>query len=360
MTRRAGFTLIELLVVIAIIAVLIGLLVPAVQKVREAANRMSCTNNLKQIGLALHSCHDAQRSFPMGAEFNVGSMWSAFILPYMEQESAYKALTFQEDGLANRQWAAGLPGVVGDITSTNPNWRNIGVCEMKFKTFRCPSSDVPEQVADISGDNWIVQKRVPSNYLGCVSGLQKSDRARNATSARPWGGTGGTEDNSQWDGIFITAYSGNQRITYNGKAYDGIGNGISFASIIDGSSNTIMVGEAISSRIDIPLAGLSRENNAINQGRKDHWLIGSDDIDTSNQGDMSECLGSTAVRMNYPRQTPGSALFGEYEFSFGSNHSGGANFVFADGSVKFLRDSIAAATYSALGTRAGGEVVNLD
>lgn len=295
----------------------------------------------------------------MGAEFNVGSMWSAFILPYMEQDAAYKALTFQEDGLANIQWANGLPGVAGDITSTNASIRNIGVCEMKLKTFRCPSSDIPEQVADISGDNWIVQKRYPANYLGCVSGIQKSDRNRQ-TTARPWGGTGGTEDTSQWDGIFITSYGGNQRITYNGKAYDGIGNGISFASIIDGSSNTIMVGEAISSRVDIPMAGLSAENNALNQGRKDHWIIGSDDIDTGNQGDMSECLGSTAVRMNYPRQTPGSALFSEYEFSFGSNHTGGANFVFADGSVKFLRDSISPTTYSALGTRAGGEAVSID
>lgn len=359
MNKRTGFTLIELLVVIAIIAVLIGLLVPAVQKVREAANRMSCTNNLKQIGLALHSCHDAQKSFPMGAEFNVGSMWSAFILPYMEQESIYKALTFQEDGLANRQWAAGLPGVAGNLTSTNLDIRNIGACETKLNTFKCPSSDIPDQVADISGDNWIVQKRFPANYLGCVTGLIKSDRNRQ-TTARPWGGTGGTEDTSQWDGIFITAYGGNQRITYNGKAYDGIGNGVSFASITDGTSNTIMVGEAISSRVDIPMGGLSRENNAVNQGRKDHWIIGSDDIDTGNQGDMSECLGSTAVRMNYPRQNPGSALFSEYEFSFGSNHSGGANFVFADGSVKFLRDSIAAATYSALGTRAGGEAVSID
>ncbi len=356
---RKGFTLIELLVVIAIIAVLVGLLVPAVQKVREAANRMSCSNNLKQLGLAMHSCHDTYKSFPMGAEFNVGSMWSAFILPFMEQDAAYKALTFQEDGLGNIQWAAGLPGVPGDVTSANPSIRNIGICETKFKVFKCPSSDIPDAVADISGDNWIVQKRFPANYLGCVSGLQKSDRNRQ-TTARPWGGTGGTEDNSNWDGIFITGFAGHQRITYNGQTYGGVGNGITLSSITDGSSNTIMIGEAISSRFDIPMAGLSRELQGLNQGRKDHWVIGSDDIDTGNQGDMSECLGSTAVKMNYPRQEPGTAMFSEYEFSFGSNHSGGANFVFGDGSVKFLRDSIAAGTYSALGTRAGGEVVNLD
>src|SRR5262245_26059473 len=124
-SRRFAFTLIELLVVIAIIAVLIGLLLPAVQKVREAANRAKCQNNLKQIGLAIHNFHDANSAFPLGAERTAGAYWSAFILPYIEQDSAFKAETFSED-LGNAQWAAPWPGEANaTFGSTDVSLRNI-------------------------------------------------------------------------------------------------------------------------------------------------------------------------------------------------------------------------------------------
>src|SRR5262245_41599194 len=127
---RRGFTLIELLVVIAIIAVLIGLLLPAVQKVREAANRMSCSNNLKQIGLALHSYHDSNNSFPAGgwgtaaASKGVAQLgWTVFILPYIEQQNEYQKFTL----------TAGTP-------YTNAN--NLAQGLVKIGTYLCPSQGI--------------------------------------------------------------------------------------------------------------------------------------------------------------------------------------------------------------------------
>src|SRR5919198_1060481 len=127
--RRPGFTLIELLVVIAIIAILIGLLLPAVQKIREAANRMSCTSNLKQIGLALHNYNDTNNAFPPGftavagpgGDTSPGWGWAFHILPYIEQDNLYKS----------------VPGL-------NQSLRDSPVLAQKVKVYQCPSDIVRE------------------------------------------------------------------------------------------------------------------------------------------------------------------------------------------------------------------------
>jgi prepilin-type processing-associated H-X9-DG protein len=346
---------VELLVVIAIIATLIGLLLPAVQSARESARRMSCQNNLKSVALATLGFHDARKGFPMAAEFEVGTAWSSLILPHMEQNNIFEVMTFQEDGDGNYQWAFGVPGITGQAALSNRAYnkfyKNIYACEQSISTFRCASSQFPANAADISGDNWIVQQRAMSNYLGCVSGTLTVDRRRQ-TAATPWGGTGATEVISDLDGIMINRIP-HQRIRYNGQSFGSTGTKIQ--GVKDGTSNTIMFGEAEPDLAVMPEMGIVNENNAANSGRKDHWAFGGDDLDTNNQGDMSEFLGSTGVPMNAPRVAQGSAAFAAYELSFGSRHPGGANFAFGDGSVRSLQDSIDPAAYSALGSRNLGD-----
>ena len=352
---RRGFTLVELLVVIAIIATLIGLLLPAVQSASESARRMGCGNNIRQISVACQTFHDARKGFPMAAEFGVGTAWSSLILPHIEAQQLFELLKFQEDSDGNYQWAFGVPGITGEAALTNRAYsvyyKNIYVCEQAQKAFRCPSSAFPTNAADISGDNWIVQRRAPSNYLACVSGVLTNDRRQQSVEA-PWGGSGQVEVVNDLDGLVINRIA-HQRIRYNGKSYGMIGSKIGECS--DGSSHTILIGEAEPDIIAMQEMGIRSESNVANRGRKDHWLYGSDDIDTTGQGDMSEVLGSTGVPMNSPRVPQGSPAFAAYELSFGSNHGNGANFTFGDGSVKYLSDQIDPAIYSALGSRNGGE-----
>ena len=363
MTRRRAFTLIELLVVISIIAVLIALLLPAVQSAREAARRSQCTNNPKQLGVGLHNIYTSENRFPPGANDN-GAMWSAWLTTYFEQNNLAAAMYIVPEGGhwddgtqgpsgSNGDWASPDPGFANaDITiqgttggSNGPETqRNVAACETVVGILRCPSAALPEHVYGPSYENWIVQKRVPISYAAS---------AGSNNSAGPILQLYLDTDVKQADGAFQIERSSNAGVDL------GYGTRLKIPAFTDGLSNTIFIGEEYYQLkpsytvAELDLQGVAR--------RKAVWEFGSDSIDC--QYGMNEAFGSTGVPINLkspgPNVTSGAALEA-YIASFGSLHPGGANFLMGDGSVRFIKQTIAPATYTALGTRAGGEVVSSD
>jgi prepilin-type N-terminal cleavage/methylation domain-containing protein/prepilin-type processing-associated H-X9-DG protein len=350
--RRTAFTLIELLVVIAIIAILVALLIPAVQKVREAANRTQCSNNLKQLGVAMHAFQTANKAFPVFGETERGSYWSAYLLPYLEKDDILKAMTLTDEGA---DYAVIGPNATSSIYSKDAEERNVAACEQVIPVFRCPSTLAPMQVADASTyfPPWYVTKRFPANYIGCASGLAKDD----FKPAWGWGGwpNGTSKHISELDGIIVARPSGkNLILPFGGSRGYGYGH-IRTRDILDGLSNTIIVGETEPLILSPTKQTLQEDGNA---GRVDHWIVAGDDCDNWETTDWSEAAGSTGVPLNYraPEKNATKAETGMAEVAFGSRHTGGAFVLFADGSVRFAIDNISPQIWSALGTRAGAEV----
>jgi prepilin-type N-terminal cleavage/methylation domain-containing protein/prepilin-type processing-associated H-X9-DG protein len=245
-SRRSGFTLIELLVVIAIIAILIGLLLPAVQKVRAAAARMSCTNNLHQLGLAMHNYHDTNHYFPPAFAKPSNYGWGALLLPFVEQDNLYK-----------------------DLNVTGTTLSVTAFTQQKVATYICPS--------DVGGF-------INPNF----SGYAKSN------------------------------YAVSEQVSDGGST-------IGIKDITDGTSNTLMIGER----------DTQNQIGALWPGR-----------DTATSG---ASVASVIARPTWPLNTKyaggtpccsGDTAAGCTRFAWSSLHTGGANFVFCDGSVHFLRNGI--------------------
>ena len=347
--NRQGFTLVELLVVIAIIGILVGLLLPAVQMARESARRTACMNKLKQLGLAVHGFADTHKEkLPMLGEAQEGGHWTAFVLPYMEQKNIYDSLSF-----GSTNWATSVAPNQEFINfeSQSSVYRQIAACGARIPTLNCPSSVHNQPLVDNSCYNpsWMVVSRMPSNYLGVVTGIQPNDWKPSggwgATTRGTWGSGQKTLHHSQLDGVMITRSPDKARINQGG-----MGSPVRIGSIKDGTSNTLMIGEAEPD----PELGVGEGYDGRempNSGRKDHWAIGGDDFDNWEGTDWSEQGGSTAVAINYEKpegvsHRDNSPEWAAYEVSFGSNHNGGANFCNADGSVRFIQEEIDAAIYS--------------
>lgn len=334
---RSGFTLIELLVVIAIIAVLISLLVPAVQKVREAANRTSCANNLRQIGLAVHNFHDQNNYLPPSHLADNWPTWAVLILPQLEQDNAY------------RRW---------DIKRRYYQQPNPDALTHSISTYFCPSRrsassaglskpNLDNQVASASRPEFPHTPGALSDYA-CVNGT---------------GSAGRTGANA--DGVLIIARasfgpSGSAAVdlnrfitTWNGR--------LGIKDIPDGTSNTVLIGEKHIRRRQL---GIGDQDGSVYNGDDNYHFFRYLGTQICAAGSVNATLNRPLARDQFDasnvRNCPDTGTGGGPGQRFGSYHPGVCQFVFCDGSVRAIPVGIDITTLTRLVVRNDGDHVRLD
>jgi prepilin-type N-terminal cleavage/methylation domain-containing protein/prepilin-type processing-associated H-X9-DG protein len=321
--HRRGFTLIELLVVISIIAVLIALLLPAVQSAREAARRAQCVNNLKQIGLALHNYHDQVNSFPAASIATPGYLgtwwtWATMTLPQTEQAPLFNSINFA-------------------LTNNAPD--NTTAVRTLIASYLCPSDDSNHIFTDrfvfsIAGDiAQIRETAAPINYVANW-GDNKTGSFFDANSGEIGGPQFGC--NNTFRGLF-------------GDCSDGAVTTIAMDT--DGTSNTLLAGEN-SPNQNVSLAWAGGNGIYASTVLPINWKTNLKDGQIDSNGDVCN------LAAYYTPNNIHCYINWSYMMGYKSYHPGGANFGLADGSVRFIKQTVDVRTFEALSTRAGGEVIS--
>jgi len=338
---RKAFTLIELLVVIAIIAILIALLLPAVQQAREAARRTQCKNHLKQWGLAMHNYHDVHNQFAISGINNWGttSKGSALVqlLPYVEQSALFTSIDFANTipfTHPNLDWW-NVPNS-SLVPMLNPNGFTQRWMSAKISILRCPSTQSPKS------ESWDWDMTT-SSYAPSM-GAQRMDSNTACQSFAP----GSPEQLGRVSGFFNDGPSGHGNAA-NANETSGpfarTGWSANFGQIPDGTSNTIMMGEVLSTL------------ECTDHGHYGAFTMNNQWFATTAPINFRTCDSGHGYTQPTPRPACNMTNSWPTARGFKSDHTGGAQFVLCDGSVRFISENIDYATYQALGSRRDGTVV---